>query len=328
MNNRILYFLLITFLCIHISYGQTNDNILRIKKDNKWGAINPSGQIVIPPKYEFLGDFNEFGVALFRENNKYGAINLQNQEVLPAIYDDVRIDSTEGIIVAKAGKWGILNLQGKTVFSVDYDKIAHAPHKHFWLWKGNKKGVANSKGKEVVPVKFDEVMIFSPQRFIVQLGDSVGLLDDIQGEVLPVKYDSLKISSTIDKTIRVYIHGKSGLTSWEGKEIIEPAYKNIKPYPSHPYYITFNEDRHVGLIEKHGLHVLDTLFRDVKVLPNGRIMAKQLGSWIGFMPDGKQFTKQKWENFEYLSEDYLILKKKRNTRWTLFFCLRFSYPSS
>lgn len=311
MNNQTLYGLVFLLLISLSSQGQSNKEVLRIKKDNLWGAIDRSGTIVIPPRYEFLGDFNQHGVALFRTKNKYGAVNLQNREILPAIYDDIRIDSTAGIIVAKEGKWGILQLDGSQMFSIDYDKVMHAPHNHFWLWKGKKKGVANAKGVEVVPVQYDEVSIFSPQRFIVQSGSKVGLLDDIQGEVLPLEYDSIRISSTIDKTIRIYIHGKSGLTSWNGDEIIEPSYKSIHPYPSHPYYVTQNEDRHVGLIEKHGEHILDTLYRDIKILPNGRIMAKQDGRWIGMHANGKVFSDNKWHDFEFFSEEYLILKKNQ-----------------
>lgn len=309
MNNLKTSLLLLFLFLSSISFGQGYKDILRVKKNNRWGAIDRTGRVVIPAKYEYLGDFNQHGIALFRANNKYGAVNIQSREILPAIYDDVRIDSVQGIIVAKDGKWGILQPNGKQVFSIDFDKIIHAPHGHFWLWKEGKKGVANSKGVEVVPVIYDEVHIFSPQRFIVQKGVQVGLLDDIKGEILGLEYDSIKISSSIDKTIRVYKHGKSGLTSWEGKFIIEPSYKDIQIYPSQPYYRTFNEDRHVGLIEKHGKHILDTIYRDIRVLPNGRIMAKRNGKWEGLTAEGKVFTKAKWNNFEYFSEDYLILKK-------------------
>ena len=50
-----------------------------------FGAIDLSGSIVIPAKYQLLGFFNE-GLAVVQQYDKYGFINKAGQLVVPCLY--------------------------------------------------------------------------------------------------------------------------------------------------------------------------------------------------------------------------------------------------
>ncbi len=68
--------------------------LLPIRIADAWGFINGSGQIVIAPTFERVGNFSE-GLARFRKNGKWGFMDMKGKEVIPPVYDLVR-DFSEG----------------------------------------------------------------------------------------------------------------------------------------------------------------------------------------------------------------------------------------
>jgi len=63
---------------------------------DKWGFINQSGALVIPAKYEEVGDFSE-GLAWIQMNGKRGYINSYGDLVVPPQYDDAT-DYWDGMV--------------------------------------------------------------------------------------------------------------------------------------------------------------------------------------------------------------------------------------
>lgn len=65
------------------------DGLAVVQKDGKWyGAIDRSGQVVVPFRYEELWPFQE-GMAVFRQDGKYGYLDSSGAVVIPAQYDRV-----------------------------------------------------------------------------------------------------------------------------------------------------------------------------------------------------------------------------------------------
>ena len=73
-----------TYVLTSISDFQNGYACVEINK--KWGAIDKTGRIVIPCKYDFLRPFSE-GLAAVEINGKYGYIDTKNNIVVPCIYD-------------------------------------------------------------------------------------------------------------------------------------------------------------------------------------------------------------------------------------------------
>ena len=55
--------------------------------DNKYGFVDGSNVLVIPPKFDYASWFNE-GLAAVVLNGKYGFINQTGAWVIPPQYDD------------------------------------------------------------------------------------------------------------------------------------------------------------------------------------------------------------------------------------------------
>lgn len=109
-----------------------------------WGVINSiTGENLVEPKYDFIYDFDEYGIACVILGEKSGYINWIGKEITPIIYDKPRWPY-EGkfysglAIVRKGGQ-----KTKKEVFGVLNTVI-----------ENQRFGYINRKGEEVIPVKF------------------------------------------------------------------------------------------------------------------------------------------------------------------------------
>lgn len=64
-----------------------NNKLFVTQKDNQYGFIDKSGNIVVDYKYDKAYEFNSYGFATVEKDGKFGAINEQGQEVVPPTYE-------------------------------------------------------------------------------------------------------------------------------------------------------------------------------------------------------------------------------------------------
>lgn len=127
----------------------------------KQGFIDPTGKVVIEPKYRRAGSFSE-GFASFCLGEFEGSS-------LPSY---------------PLGKWGFLTHDGKTVIEAKFDDAAnfHEGMAQILMGKEGLTGYINSKGEEIVPAKYSKGFDFSDGLALVREGIQWKFLDK-QGNV-------------------------------------------------------------------------------------------------------------------------------------------------
>ena len=55
-----------------------NKGLAAVEKNEKWGFVNKSGDIVIPLQYNYATEYNE-GLALVKKDDKWGYINVMTK---------------------------------------------------------------------------------------------------------------------------------------------------------------------------------------------------------------------------------------------------------
>jgi hypothetical protein len=85
----ILYFLISSFVLTAEEEVLFRINKLVNGRTYHWGIMNETGKIIIPPKFEGLGEFTN-GVALAQSNKKWGVINKTGKFILKPDFQDVR----------------------------------------------------------------------------------------------------------------------------------------------------------------------------------------------------------------------------------------------
>lgn len=93
-----------------------SEGLMRFELDGKWGFIDRTGKMVIPPTYDAAYDFSE-GLAAVRVGNGWGYINHDNKLVIN-IEHHVAEEFQGGLarVTWPGGKWGYIDQTGKRVW--------------------------------------------------------------------------------------------------------------------------------------------------------------------------------------------------------------------
>lgn len=110
----------------------SDDDLTPVEINGKWGYKNDKGEIVIPPKFNRVGEF-ENGVSLVWLNRKCGFIDKEGLYVIKPLFDNIGRRIENGYIrvaVAVDGgyveRWGVMDVKGKYVVAPEYEYILPA----------------------------------------------------------------------------------------------------------------------------------------------------------------------------------------------------------
>lgn len=175
------------------------------KYQSKYGAINTSGEVVIPTEYDDVRNCHEgrcvvrIGSSLF---GKYGVIDATGKVIVEPTSSYERIgDFANGLAVVKDAKsnlWGYINLDGEVAIPLTY-KNAYSFSEGLACVevKANKYGYINEKGEVVIPTTFDVAKSFSEGLAVVKKAKKAMVIDK-DGEIY-IHY--LKIKNSMVKSI-------------------------------------------------------------------------------------------------------------------------------
>lgn len=201
------------------------DGIGAVAKDGRWGYADFSGNIVIPLRFDFAGEFDkglarvsqggkyffidrkgektspEFDGAFdFREDlaavmvdQKVGYIRRDGTFALPPVHQGASgIDFSEGLVAVRIdGKVGFMDATGSIIVKPSYDDAYPFSEGRAPVKAGNSWGYIDMKGNLVVPLQYRIAHMFAEGVASVELTDSEkwGYIDKTGAFALPPVYD-------------------------------------------------------------------------------------------------------------------------------------------
>lgn len=178
------------------------DNVLRVKKDGKYGIINLSGKELTNIEYDEIVAMEGIKNTLkIKKDGKYGVMDNEGKELILTQYKDVinlGEDNKSGFIVqTDDGKYGVVDYSGISIIKTKYDGISKI--------YGNDYYVVKQEGKEIL-IKKDET------------------------QVLTSGFNEIKaILNNSDNGI-IYTNNKNlyGVMKTTGEVVIDPTYEELK----------------------------------------------------------------------------------------------------
>ena len=194
-----------------------SEGLAAVEIDGKWGFIDKTGEVVVPPRYDSMDGANVYGyedVCGFRDGlarvqigawstGKWGFVDKTGMEVVPCMYDGVGSFS-EGMAAVcigdywRDGKWGFIDTAGREVVSPQYDWVGNFYDGLAMVWIGDpatdslrekgKWGFIDKTGKEVVPIEYDRAGVFSEGLAGVIKDGLLGFVDETGAVVIPLTY--------------------------------------------------------------------------------------------------------------------------------------------
>ena len=213
------------------------DNLLRVKKDNKYGLIDFDGKTILNCEYDSI-----YALKGVKEN----------------------------IVVVKDGKTGLVNSKGQTIINTEYSNIQTLKegYKSEYLVTGadGKYGIVSTTGTKTLEPIYDEIRYLnSNETYSVKLDGELQLINN-KGELLQ-KSEGEEYNHSKGENVVIYKDGKFGLEKLTGEQVISCEYEDLK-YAFSIYYIAKKEGKY-GIINVNNETVKDFEYTNMYYIEEG-----------------------------------------------------------
>lgn len=199
--------------------------------DGKFGFVNRKGQVVIPAKYQEVGNFSE-GLARFMiidedYNSKWGFLNSKGDVVIDAVFEEAG-DFRSGLapVLLKVGndiqRWGYINKTGKIVIQPLFSGAEEFSERYAAVCEYVKWGYINTSGALVIPYQFQEAGHYVNGWAKVKKDGKVGYINKAGRFVIAPQYDDM--GNFREGFAKVKIAGKWGYIDKQGAVFIPPQF--------------------------------------------------------------------------------------------------------
>lgn len=182
---KALWFLIVVFSSTIMCYSQEKPTLFWIRENGKYGYIDKTGKVVIPPQFENTMGFSE-GLAATKLNGKYGYIDTTGKWVIEPKFD-FTYKFSEGLAMVRIGKkFAWIDRSGKIVIEPqDFEDTAVGFSEGRTAVKINGKwGYIDTTGKIVIEPKYKKATRFLGGVAQVETEDHLHYWIDLNGKVL------------------------------------------------------------------------------------------------------------------------------------------------
>jgi WG containing repeat len=150
---------------------RANDYLYPIREGRKFGFINRTGAVVVPPTYDAVGDLRE-GLIRVTAGNLSGYIDLSGKVVIAPKYDSAGEFRDGRAVIRQGDKYALIDLSGKLIADIPY-RVLGEFHQGLLRFQASGRTDANGKrlpttygfvdreGKVVIPPQFMPAQEFS-----------------------------------------------------------------------------------------------------------------------------------------------------------------------
>ncbi|MBR9919352.1 MAG: WG repeat-containing protein [Bacteroidetes bacterium] len=300
--------LLLSFMWLCFTTHVQGQRFFPIKMDNKWGLINADGDVVVDPVYEAIGEFKSFGFAVMQRNGGVGLLDPSGQEVLPPKYEDIKVLHKKLAAVLLDGQWMVINMDQKTILPPGYESARVLNDRFIAFQRNLHWGVVDFNGHEIADAHYDDIKLRESAGtlyFQVLHEDYLGLLSVNGREVLAPAYEDIRLEGPelvffkknnkwglagavspkyggyefiSAEFIRFYNADKSFLFSITANKLItEAGFDNYYPFNSEMAIAKRN--RLLGLVNQEGEWILSPRYNEIQPFNGTYYRVNVQGKW-------------------------------------------------
>lgn len=187
--------------CDSINDGFKN-GLCPVKIDKKWGYMNTSGEMIIPPQYDYVEPFADNNLASVKKEDNYFFIDKTGTQVLKYDYIFSGFSKNRASVLIDGEKC-LINKRGEIICDINADKIYSFRDDNYALTiKDGKASLIDTLGNVVLATDYEFIGTFNSGLAEVEKEYGCGFIDMTGREIIPIKPDV--ISSTLpildDKT--------------------------------------------------------------------------------------------------------------------------------
>lgn len=268
-------------------------NYFVLKKENLFGVMDRTGNIIIDPQYDEVKIPNpEKAIFVCKQGDTSKVLNERKEEILTD-YQNVEVIQLQGITsdlmyeksvlkYEEEGKFGLIDFEGKKITKPIYDSIEGLPYKEGELLvkQEEKYGVINIKGKKLVDIAYDQIAVdgyyasgegYQYAGYVVanttQEGYRYGYISYQGKEILQTQYNQLNRITGIQDNENAYLicakNGQVGLMKNE-EEVIPNEYQSIE-YDEANQLLVVEKSKKYGIANLEGKIIVPTNYNQIDI---------------------------------------------------------------
>ncbi len=236
------------------------ENVLRVKKGEKYGTINLNGTELLPCEYDEIIAQPEVKNSLkIVKDEKTGIADNEGKIIIEPQYQDIQDlgeDNKDGFIVKNEnGKFGIVNFSNNQILEAKYDGVTKVYKNDLYVViQGNSQVLVKKDGTEVLSKGYDEItgiLKDTENGVIYKNGNKHGVMKQTGEKTIEAAYDDLKEAKT--GILIAKKDNKYGIVDLENNTKVEFKYLSI----------TYNEkaDLYIAQDEEYNDEILNSEFQ-------------------------------------------------------------------
>ena len=178
------------------------ENSLIIKKDGKVGLVNDTGSVIIDANYKGikgLGDTYKDGYITIDEQGRYGLISATKKQILENKYDEIlQVPLKEYYAIKENGKQKLINSNGEALIDSGFDEIKSTTTNGIIFVKDNLYGEMNTSGEVTIKADYQELKEVKEQIYIAKQNNKYGIIDGLGNGLTAFQYDGMTYNEKAD----------------------------------------------------------------------------------------------------------------------------------
>lgn len=225
------------------------ENVLKVKKDGKYGLINLVGKQLTEVQYDEIKALEEIkGVLKVTKDGKTGIVDSEGKEILPMQFLEVTNlgkESKDGFIVKnQEGKYGIVNYANDIILEAKYDEIVKVYGNDMYVVKqAGKQILVKKDGTEVLNSGYDEIKEIlknAENGMVYTRNGKYGVMKTTGEVIIAPDYEMLKEAKS--GLLMAKQNGKYGVIDLQKVSKVQPVYLSIHYNEKADLYIAEKED--------------------------------------------------------------------------------------
>lgn len=307
-----------------VAYARSQ-TIYYVNKNNKWGACDADGNVLVEPMHEDIFLINmKRNYFLIKNNGAWGIFDLKGQQIVAPSYNGIKIRDSENnyygyFALLKDDKWVILDSNCRTLTPPAwYISLSYAPKGYFLICEVNKFSVYDSNGNKIVTGDDGYNLSGIQYGYLGFMNNKKWGVCDTSGRIIiEPTYNEIDFSVINFGYIKVRTNEKWGVCNTQGRTIISPAYDD---YVFNNFVdkgcIAVKNDGKFGLCDISGKKIISPTYDDLSVhvfFDFGYIAVKDNGKWGIISKEGQQVVPCGFKDVRILNNG--IIQVKIESQW-------------
>lgn len=304
-------FILVCFLGCSLTGALSSQSVYPVKRNGQWGLMDGRGSLLLPPRYDLIGNPDEFGYLVVQDGEQLGLLGSGGRLVLAPAYEDVQVLDAGIIAVLENGRWRVIDERQRTLLPEGYLQLRPLGDGFLAYRRQRGWGVVARNGMNIVPAEYEEVIRRQDGYFETFTAGRRGLVSATGTVILAPLADEIILDTTgvflyrnnnrwggVDNAGRPlfrpnfvsYRHlGNDYLLMLgeEGHTVVLPRGQNrpfgLPPFaealPFSQHYLAFRSQGKIGLLSRSGGSILTAQYDEIQPFSRALFRVKRASGW-------------------------------------------------